>query len=790
MALARSAWLLSDEGHIISDLLLAEKLELTCEINKPRMLQIVTSTPVEKQMRIELVDNAGERMEFICDEIEASHTEEGLIYEVVALDAITELAGDYIADKRPKQVTAAGALAVALEGTRWQIGKVVGTELKDFYFFRKSVYEAVAEIANAYGLELYASYETSGRYINLGSPEGHFNGRRFTWGRDLLGIRRSVEGGQVVTALYGYGKGEETEAEEEGGAVGYGRRISFADINGGQPYVTNEEARKKWGLAVDGDRRHRFGLEIFGDVEDKQELLDLTRKALEKMSTPRVSYTASVAIFAKYGLELGGVGLGEQVHIIDDELGSVSARVVKHVRSTDSEDRVTLGNFVDLYEEQSRHVQETIDRVQVSADTWDHSQLLNSGGVPADKIKGLLDKWNGELNTSGGHVFMRDGEGLLTMDQKDAASSRYATQILSGGMRIASRKKADGSWDWRTIATGEGFLAQKMFADKITGNLIEAGTIRGIHIASRSITADQIATGTITARTIAGKTITAAEIASGTITAREIAASTITAAEIASNAITARHIAVGAITADLITTGRLRARTGGSYFDLDSGHLQANSGYFSGSISASNISQSTMSAGNYYGTGYQMSSNGSIYTGHQEAYSFKYNSGSISSGVNIGSAITVSRTGIRMNVGGKIAVFERTGTAWLGIYSGNPDMSSNIIWCVDNNGKVWTGSDMRLKENLVRADTKEAMDLIREIKLYEFDYRSSGEHRIGAVANFFKYSKNRYAPLVYGKTIDDILGVDYTILSTIALGAIQDIDQRLQRLEAYYDEAS
>lgn len=798
MDLTHEFFLYSIDGDLIR-ILSPLSYTITEEINAHRTLELTTDYELEKSQRIVVRDAANRHLEFIVQGVEVRHNADGLFYIAFCEDSLAELFGDFIEDKRPKSATAAYALGVILEGTRWEVGRVQDDSLRDYYFYRESIHEALAKIVNATGLELTSSFEIdvkgiAHRYVNLSRPAGEVSGRRFEWSKDCNEVKKEILREEIYTALYGFGKGVEVHGEEDETPTGFGRRLDFSSINDGKMYVEDIAARSKYGLPSDLGRMHRYGVVVFDQVEDAAELMERTEQALSAMSQPNVSYSAEVESFAKYGAGWGAVGLGDDVLVIDDDIGTVKARVMKLTQASEGYDKVVLGSFRDVYAEDMMSLEEAVSRVNESADTWDQSKLLASGGIPADKIQGLLDEWNNLLNETGGNFRAVPGQGAITMDGDTTATSNYATQIVSGGMRIADSKKADGTWDWTTIATGKGFLAQKMFADKITGRLIEANTITASNIASRTITANEIKSATITAAQIKGGTITAAEIASNTITANEIksatitadqiASRTITAAEIATDAITARHIRADAITADLIKTGRIQGRNSSSYFDLDSGYINATKGYFSGSITAANISQSTMSAGSWGGSAYNLTSTGTIKTDHQTAYSFDYFSGKIWNNVEIGNYMNVTSNGIRLSISGKWAVFERTGSAWLGIWNGSPDIADNALWAVLNTGAVVNGSDRRLKKNIVRLDPAEATEFLRTFDFYDFDMRSTGEHRIGVIANFFEFSEHRMANLVYADMQDGILGVNYERLNTIGIAAIKDLDRRLQILES------
>ena len=244
------------------------------------------------------------------------------------------------------------------------------------------------------------------------------------------------------------------------------------------------------------------------------------------------------------------------------------------------------------------------------------------------------------------------------------------------------------------------------------------------------------------------------------------------------NLIGSEQIISGAITGYDITAGILHSKDWRNWIDLDKGTAK-----FTGDIRASNIGNSTWDSHGTY-----IDNNGYQTTNEQHARTFDFESGYIRSGVKIGSSMNVTNLGIRMDVGGNIAVFERTGDAWLGIYAGDPDVRDNILWCVDNRGQVW-GSDLRLKKNFKRADDQSMLSFLRQVPLYNFQYKKdkSGTPMLGVIAQMVKRINSPLTDLVI-KKIDNnksesVLGADYVALSTIGIGAIRALDDKVQKLE-------
>jgi hypothetical protein len=290
-----------------------------------------------------------------------------------------------------------------------------------------------------------------------------------------------VHSDDVVTALYGYGKGEEV-------GDGYGRRLDFADINDGKAYVENLTALEVWGRNnADGTKAHVFGKVEFDDVEDKAELLTLTTDKLTELSEPKITYEANV-------IDLGGADLGDDVVVIDKEFTPelrLKARVVKVKRDLleTQNDEITLGNFrpsvVDSMNSQDGYISSFRDKQGV----WDRSNTINSDGtINAQFLNNLVDELNTRMNSQGGYVFIsEDGKGLTTYDAPNPETATMAIQLLGGAFRIANSKLPDGSFDWTTFGDGNGFLADVFIGGLLKGGKVEFDLTNGTLLIGNSI---------------------------------------------------------------------------------------------------------------------------------------------------------------------------------------------------------------------------------------------------------------------------------------------------------------
>ena len=259
--------------------------------------------------------------------------------------AESDLHSFVIEDKRPKG-TADLVLSGILEGTGYQLGNVDGlTRTGKMSFYYISVRQALVKIIESYACEFKVRYtfvenKIIGRYIDLSQRFGHVTGHQFEYGSNILNVTHEESSDEVVTALIGLGKGEQSTDENGEATGGYGRRIQFKEVDwsvargdlvdkpAGQNYVTNESAKNIYGLHQNGGIKHRFAVYTNEDIEDPVELLKATYKELQRLSVPIVTFKANLLDLAN-AIE-NDIWIGDSVGIVRDQIGiSFEARIHK-----------------------------------------------------------------------------------------------------------------------------------------------------------------------------------------------------------------------------------------------------------------------------------------------------------------------------------------------------------------------------------------------------------------------------------------------------------------------------
>lgn len=453
-------------------------------LNGEDTVDITTTFPLKEGYRLVWKDLNGVPHEHVCQDPQGASAAGLPIYSDTALNSICELFGDYIEDKRPYGYSFQRALEVCLEPTRWDVGTVdqPGTVSSGLTFYHTDCRTALNDILACGGeLETSVTVGASGvtaRRVSILKHRGEANGhRRFSYGKDINSVKRTEHWG-AITACYGYGKGVETDNG------GYGRKLTFGDINGGLDYVADQTALETYGRPDGkGGFAHVFGKYENSSCEDASQLKSETQAYLDEHKIPGVTYEVDVVDLVAMGRTWEGVGVGDDSQLVDASFeptlrcqGRVTKQVIDMLGKTRT---VTLGNVIESIADILQQQQQQIANLQNQSGSWD----AVASTTPAF-LQQLIDSLNEQFNMNGMsymHVSYQNGfifsSVPLDEDGQPTATGGTAMQLCSLGFRIADGTKADGSYDWRTFGTGAGFVADWITTGTLLANLIKAGRL-------------------------------------------------------------------------------------------------------------------------------------------------------------------------------------------------------------------------------------------------------------------------------------------------------------------------
>lgn len=450
-------------------------------------LHITCAEDLVKGDRIVWIDLQGVCHEHIVDTIDRVHDDDGAPEtQAVCINSVNETWDDWLDDKRPSGSVAV-ALASILADTRWEVGTCDQGGSASRTFYHESVREGLAGIIETWGGELETLIVHDGasivsRRVGVRAKRGNQNSaKRFTWTKDLVSVKRSVASDNPKTRVYGYGKGVETE----GG--GYGRRLTFSDINDGKDYVEDAEATAVWGHPDgEGGILPAVASYVNEQCDDAAQLLQETQDYLEQVKEPKVTYTASVIDLYAFGRSWEGVGVGDDVAIIDKGFSAEGVRLHGRVSQIErdlltGDATVTFGtltdNMADMWQSVSNALKSNsqqnaiYDAAAGTSVSW--LQQLQAALNAQFNAVGTYKVETFELGTMWSNVPIDAETGLPVK----ATSGMWAVNINGMGMRLAANLASDGQWDWRTFLTGAMVSADAINTGTMRAERVRAGLL-------------------------------------------------------------------------------------------------------------------------------------------------------------------------------------------------------------------------------------------------------------------------------------------------------------------------
>lgn len=451
-------------------------------------LGITCAEDLVKGDRIVWIDLQGTCHEHIVDTIDRVHDDDGAPEtQAVCVNSVNETWDDWLDDKRPSGSVAV-ALASILADTRWEVGTCDqgGTASRTFY--HESVREGLAGIIETWGGELETLIVHDGarivsRRVGVRAKRGNqHSAKRFTWTKDLVSVKRSVASDNPKTRVYGYGKGVETE----GG--GYGRRLTFGDINGGKDYVEDAEATTVWGHPDgEGGILPAVASYVNEQCEDAAQLLQETKDYLEQVKEPKVTYTASVIDLYAFGRSWEGVGVGDDVAIIDKGFSVEGVRLHGRVSQIErdlltGDATVTFGTLTDTMADMWQSVNNAL-----KSNSQQNALYDAAAGTSVSWLIQLQQALNAQFNAVGtyhvetfelGEIWSNVPLNPETGLPVKATADMWAINVNGRGQRLAAGLTSDGQWDWRTFFTG----------GMVTADVINAGTMKADRVRAGLLT--------------------------------------------------------------------------------------------------------------------------------------------------------------------------------------------------------------------------------------------------------------------------------------------------------------
>lgn len=375
------------EGNIIDFISKNDKalIEVKHERNIKEYTEILDITMLasravkfKERNRVIFLDSRNEPREFIINRIEQDSTSKYSLIECNAsyLEDIAT-AAPYPPQKLEKMTTTQ-ALRDVLKDTGWKVSddtEYNGTRTTSWTSYQ-SRFDVLKQLTTTYKMVIdfhidLDSRKVKSRYVSLKEPKPLFKGKEIVRGKDLLGLKRTVDVSEVRTALICLGPEKEN-----------GERIKLI--------VQDDEAQKQFGLPT------RYIWDIYEpESEDEnmteQRLRTLGTTQLNKVKSAAVSYeVTSLDIKKAYPHEI--IRLGDIVRVKDRDFNPalyVEGEVISETYNPLTNVSVySFGNYVEYKESDLRaEFTKKLDAIRQKL----NDGLTNVNTIVADVVEGKLE---------------------------------------------------------------------------------------------------------------------------------------------------------------------------------------------------------------------------------------------------------------------------------------------------------------------------------------------------------------------------------------------------------------
>lgn len=152
---------------------------------------------------------------------------------------------------------------------------------------------------------------------------------------------------------------------------------------------------------------------------------------------------------------------------------------VTHHPDQPEKDTIEISNeYINIkgktFESVLSRITQLADMLKVKQTIYDRASSLGSNGsVPAMRLEGTIDMMKAQLSSTISNWYTDDNGNIIFL----SADGQSAMQLCGEGFMIANGKLEDGSWNWRTFGTGQGFTADAIVTGYLSADRIEAGSI-------------------------------------------------------------------------------------------------------------------------------------------------------------------------------------------------------------------------------------------------------------------------------------------------------------------------
>lgn len=398
-----------------------------------------------------------------------------------------ELRFKIIREIRPQNKTVHQIVTQMFEGTAWEVevSGDLGTHNHNAYF--ESVLSSTLSFLKEIDCEFkpiieFSNNQIQKKYLKIQKNLSTNKGKIFEYGSNLISVTAETSYDSIATGYIGLGKSIELSNEDGQSTVGYSRKIRFDDVEWkiesgklvnkpiGQDFVEIVEATQLYSSL---DNKPKLAVVEFGNIEDKEELLQATYEFALENARPKIQFAAK-------GLNNERVEIGEIVSVVHPELNiRYQTKIFKIHKDFTS-------NTVSDFEFGERIVQTMTDRL-IQSEVKTKKQINEITSVLTSRIENInLDF----LLSDGFPTIIESGNefglppGFYVFDKPLDQNSTSLVAMAGNGIVIANEKDSEGNWIITTAIDGNGIVGSSIIANSITANQLSADVGQSLDLSS------------------------------------------------------------------------------------------------------------------------------------------------------------------------------------------------------------------------------------------------------------------------------------------------------------------
>lgn len=684
----------------------------------------------------------------------------------------------------------------------FKVGAVTVQDNND-YVYKYTNWESTLEVIKTDLLKTYGGYlrirkENGVRYLDYLADYPNTNTQVIEFGSNLLDFTHDMVASDIVTAVIPLGARLEDVTEVEG----LDAYLTIKDVNGGVDYVYSQEAVKSYGWI--------FKTVKWDDVHVADNLLRKGKEYLSDIQFAQITLTVSAVDLHMLHVDMERIKVLDEIRVTSSPNGLDRFFPVSEMTlylDKPSNNKLTLGTS---YSQSSLSTKSTSDNADIKKridELPKKSEILEEARENASQL--IHSATNGHVVTTADEQLIMDTADKKTARRlwrwnlnglgysKTGYNGNFDTAITMNGQIVGERLTV-GSIDASKLSTSYKTSVEKQISnakEEVEGDVQE--TLKSYWTKTEVETAINQSANSIK--------LSAKETASGLISEALKSYSTSAQIEVTTNAIKSevkKKVGYSEVISSInqsaesvaIKASKIKLEglvTANKNFQvLSDGSIVAKNGTFTGNITGSKITGSTVNITDSKGCKIDLDASGLRIEASKYTDIFGHQGGKLVIGTT---------ASILESMFSPICFYPADGGVWnLPVASGCNKFK--FIWNVMSScyveiqtlygayGLTAWASDKKLKKNIIDSEIS-GIDEIMKIPHYSFDWKNKDYHvDCGYIAQEMEKLNQSYVIKIAqhdekGQYTGDSYQIDETAIIPVITKALQEVIERLERLE-------